>query len=393
MAHVDPARLSLAETLRAYVPDRVDPEEGLGRVLHTGEAMLYPEITDEMLVAAAIDERHLELLRELGFRSVVIVPMRLGDRTLGAMTLVSAESIRTLDQFDQELAEQVAARAAVAIENSRLYSERSAIARTLQQSLLPEQLPRIPGYELASMYVPAIQASMVGGDFYDVWASQHGWTIVIGDITGKGIEAATLTALVRHTLRAAAQFQTSPAQLLAFVDAMLKKRTTLSVCTALCVRLERDTARIAVGGHPLPLLITSAGAHEVGEHGPLLGAFPHARWQDLELRLAVGSTLVAFTDGITDAWGNGQRFGSKRLRDTLTRLADETPAELMDALAGELERFQTGAHTDDTAAIAVRRLDEPLAPAVEQETDGLQRTDTSTTRAWESDGTPTENRD
>ncbi len=381
VAHVDPARLSLAETLRAYVPDRVDPEAGLGRVLTTGETVLYPEITDEMLVAGAIDERHLELLRELGFHSVVIVPMRIGGRTLGAMTLVSAESIRTLDQFDQELAEQVAARAAVAIENSRLYSERSAIARTLQQSLLPEQLPRVPGYELASMYVPAIETSMVGGDFYDVWASRDGWTIVIGDITGKGIEAATLTALVRHTLRASAEFQASPAQLLAFVDATLKKRPILSVCTALCIRLERDTARVAVGGHPLPLLMSAAGIREVGEHGPLLGAFSNARWRDLELRLDVGSTLVAFTDGITDARGDGQRFGSKRLRDTLTRLAEETPAGLMDALAGELERFQTGAHTDDTAAIAVRRLDDALAPAAEQETSAPQRTDTSTTRA------------
>src|SRR4029077_20392573 len=103
----------------------------------------------------------------------------LGDRILGAMTLVSAESIRVLDQFDVELAEQVAARAAVAIENSRLYSERSSIARTLQQSLLPDQLPEIPGYELASIYLPAVETSMVGGDFYDVWAVGDSWMVVI----------------------------------------------------------------------------------------------------------------------------------------------------------------------------------------------------------------------
>ena len=102
-----------------------------------------------MVAAAAVDDRHLELLRAVGFRSLLIVPMRLGERILGAMTLVSAESIRTLDRVDQELAEQVATRAAVAIENSRLYSERSKIARTLQQNLLPEQLPAIPGYDLA----------------------------------------------------------------------------------------------------------------------------------------------------------------------------------------------------------------------------------------------------
>ena len=162
VAHVDRDRLSLAEALRGYIPDRIDPAEGLGRVLHTGEAALYPEITGEMLAQAAVDDRHLELLRAVGFRSVLIVPMRLGERILGAMTLVSAESIRTLDQFDQALAEQVAARAAVAIENSRLYSQRSSIARTLQRSLLPEQLPTIPGYERASIYLPATRGEHGG---------------------------------------------------------------------------------------------------------------------------------------------------------------------------------------------------------------------------------------
>jgi GAF domain-containing protein len=111
-----------------------------------------------MLVRAAVDERHLELLWAVGFRSAAIVPMRLRHTMLGAMTLVSAESRRTLDRFDLELAQQVASRAAVAIENSRLYTERSSIAHTLQQSLLPERLPEIPGYELASIYIPASRA-------------------------------------------------------------------------------------------------------------------------------------------------------------------------------------------------------------------------------------------
>jgi phosphoserine phosphatase RsbU/P len=269
---------------------------------------------------------------------------------------VSAESVRTLDRFDQELAEQVAARAAAAIENSRVYSERSRIARMLQQDLLPEQLPAIPGYDLGSIYLPAVETSMVGGDFYDIWEVQGRWLIVIGDVTGKGIEAAALTALVRHTLRAAAEFQRSPAELLSFVDATLKKRPSLSVCTALCVALEGDTAAIAAGGHPLPLYITGDGVREVGEHGPLLGAFPAARWQDSTLALKVGSTLLAYTDGITDALGAAQeRFGLERLCDTLAQLAERPAAEVIDELARRLEEFQIGMHTDDTAAIAVHR--------------------------------------
>src|SRR5664280_1198985 len=360
VAHVDPARLSLAEALQRYVPDRLDPEQGLGRVLHTGEALLYPEIPDEMLSQAAVDGVHLELLRAVGFRSVLIVPMRLGDRVLGAMTLVSAETARVLDESDLALAQQMAAQAAVAIENSRLYSQRSAIARTLQQSLLPDQLPEIPGYELASIYMPAIETSMVGGDFYDVWPVGDAWMIIIGDVTGKGIEAAALTALVRHTVRTASEFRSSPAELLAFMDATLKKRAVLSVCTALCLRLEGDRAQAQRGGHPLPLHVSADAITELGAHGPLLGAFPDVQWTDHALTLEPGGTLVAYTDGVTDAQGDGRgRFGLGRLRATLDDHSASSAAQLIAGLAGALDEFQTGALTDDTAAIAIRRRPRP----------------------------------
>jgi PAS domain S-box-containing protein len=357
VAHVDPDRLKLAEALRDYMPDRLDPREGLGRVLRTGESELYPEITEEMLAQAAADDRHLELLRTVGFRSALIVPMRLGERILGALTLVSAESVRVLDQTDMKLAEELAARAAVAIENSRLYSERSSIARTLQQSLLPAQLPEMPGYELASIYLPAIETSMVGGDFYDVWPIGEDWMVVIGDVTGKGVAAAALTALVRNTLRTASEFESSPARLLALVDRTLKKRGTLSICTALCMRVADDHLTLSVGGHPLPLQITADGVEPVGRYGPLLGGFPNAHWEDVELSLQAGSTILAYTDGITDALDeHGGRFGVSRLCDTLEALAETPVADLMTVLSQTLEGFQAGAHFDDTAAIALRPL-------------------------------------
>jgi serine phosphatase RsbU (regulator of sigma subunit) len=357
VAHIDPDRLKLAEALRRYVPERLDPEQGLGLVLRTGKSLLYPEISDEMLEEAAVDEHHLELLRAVGFRSVLIVPMRLGERVLGTMTLVSAESVRVLDQLDLELAEQIAARAAVAIENSRLYSERSSIARTLQQSLLPDELPEVSEYEVASLYLPAIQTSMVGGDFYDVWAVGDSWMILIGDVTGKGVDAAALTALVRHTVRTASEFESSPAALLAFVDGTLKKRSILSVCTALCARLDGSRVTFAVGGHPLPLRISSGRAEEVGGHGPLLGAFADVHWDEHSLVLGEGSTLVFYTDGITDARGaTGERFGLGRLSAALERLGARSAASVIGGLTEELARFQAGAHTDDVAAIAIRRL-------------------------------------
>lgn len=363
VAHVDPSRLALAEQLRQYGPERLDPEQGMGRVVRTGEPLLYPEIPDEMLVQAALDDRHLELLRAVGFRSALIVPMRVGSQTLGTLTLVTAETGRVLEQADLELAGMVAARAAVAIENSALYSERSEIAHTLQQSLLPEELPEIPGYELAGVYIPAYAGTEVGGDFYDVWEEADGWLITMGDVAGKGVEAAALTSLVRHTMRATSEFISSPAELLRHVDRTLKRQRARSICTALVLRLQRDRAILAVGGHPLPFAIGSQGITRVGEHGPLLGGFAGAHWRDSVIELEPGTTLVAFTDGVTDAVGtDGSRYGIERLAETLGQCPGQAATKVVEALTHALGSFQVGPNADDTAVLAVRRLSRHQMP-------------------------------
>ncbi|MGB9183738.1 MAG: SpoIIE family protein phosphatase [Solirubrobacteraceae bacterium] len=356
LAHFDSERLKLAKQLRAYEPEKLNPEQGLGLVFRTREPVLYSEIPDELLAQAAVDDRHLELLRAVGMRSVLIVPMSVGKKILGAMTLVSAQSGRLLDQFDLGLAEQLAARAAVAIENSRLYSERSLIAHTLQQSLLPDQLPAVPGYELASVYMPAIEGSEVGGDFYDVWEAGDDWMMVIGDVTGKGVEAAVLTALVRHTMRTASEFRSSPADLLACVDRALKQQPSLSLCTALCLRLRGDQVTFAVGGHPLPLYLSASGVESVGEHGPLLGGFDGVGWHDLSLTLAPESTFITYTDGVTDAVGeDGVRFGLPRLRETVAACERGSAHGVVAQLTRTLRKFQIGSPADDMAALVLHR--------------------------------------
>jgi PAS domain S-box-containing protein len=360
VAHVDPDRLLLAEQLRQYEPEQLQRDRGLGLVFHTGEPLLYPEITDEMLFGVALDDRHLELLRAVGFRSALLVPMRIGTRTLGAMTLVSAESGRVLDHHDLDLASQIAARAAVAIENSRLYSERSRIAYTLQQSLLPDQLPEIPGYELAGLYAPARDGTEVGGDFYDVWPIADGWMITMGDVTGKGAEAAAMTSLARHTMRAVSEFVSSPAELLSHVDRTLKLQRPRGICTAVCIRLHGDAATIAVGGHPLPLRVGSDRVVGAGTHGPLLGGFEGATWQDTTVELEPGATLLVYTDGVTDAVGaDGARYGIQRLLEMLATRSASSAEELVEWLTNELARFQTGPHADDTAVLVLRRLPAP----------------------------------
>jgi serine phosphatase RsbU (regulator of sigma subunit) len=355
IAHSDPAELRTAARLRSYEPEQLNSEQGLGLVLRTGESQLYTDIPDELLVAAALDDEHLRLLREVGMRAVLIVPLRVRERTIGALTMVDAESGRSFDRGDLEFAEQIAARAALAVEGARLYSERSAIARTLQDSLLPEAIPEIPGWEVAALYRPAGQEGEVGGDFYDFWELDGEWLMVIGDVTGKGVGAAAVTSLVRHTARAASEFDPRPAQVLARIDAALRRRPAVSLCTALCLRISPDGATLAVGGHPPPLCIGEGGVSEIGEHGTLLGALARTRWPETRVELRPGETLVAFTDGVTDTVGEGGvRWGTDRLKAALAEARGLSPSEIGARLVTALDEFQVGAQADDTAVVIMR---------------------------------------
>ncbi len=375
IAHVDPAKLRTAELLRGYEPDQLDPDQGVGLVLRTGESLLYTHIPDELLIDAAVDDEHLRLLHEVGMRAVLIVPLISRERTIGALTMVNSESGRSFGAEDVEFAEQIAARAAVAVESARLYSERSAVARTLQNSLLPEAIPEIPGWEVSALYRPAGHESEVGGDFYDFWDVGEDWLMMIGDVTGKGVGAAALTSLVRHTARAASEYDSRPSQILARIDAALRRRPALSLCTALCLRVSRERATLAVGGHPLPLRVGARGVAEVGEHGTLLGALAETSWPETQIALARGETLVAFTDGVTDAIGeHGERWGTERLARTLADSPDSAPVVLRTQLVQALDEFQVGAQADDTAVVIMRLAEGP--------------TDSASVRGFSSVGTP-----
>jgi PAS domain S-box-containing protein len=363
VAHSDPTKLEMATRLRAYESQELNPEQGIGRVRSTGESLLYTEIPDELLVGAAVDEEHLRLLREVGLRAVLIVPMKVRARTIGALTMVSAESGRTFDRDDLDFAEQIAERAALAVENARLYSERSEVARTLQRSLLPEALPEIPGWEIAALYRPAGHGNEVGGDFYDFWEIDGEWLMMIGDVTGKGIGAAALTSLVRHAAWTASDFDRRPAQVLARVDSALKRRPVLSVCTALCLHIRGDRAAIAAGGHPLPIRLGQEGLSQMGSHGTLLGAFEDGTRPETAFRVRPGDTLIAITDGVTDTVGrDGERFGIGRVHDVLAPLHGQDSEAICRRLLSALEDFQLGSQADDTAIVVMRFVGAPGAP-------------------------------
>ena len=262
-----------------------------------------------MLEEAVEDAEQLELVRSIGMRSVVMVPMVAASGTpTGVISFVNAESGRVFTEADLELCAEIGRRAGIAVENARLYTERSTIARTLQRALLPPALPEIPGFALATLYRPAGQENWVGGDFYDAYEVNGGWMVVVGDVAGRGAPAASLTAYSRHVLRTAAQLHDDPLDAVTFLNRQLYERPGAALCTLCCVLLrERGAdaeATVICAGHPLPFAIRRDGTPEqVGAWGTMLGAWTTAEFPRTTTTLAPGELLVLYTDGVTDAIG------------------------------------------------------------------------------------------
>ncbi|MBI4261384.1 MAG: SpoIIE family protein phosphatase [Actinobacteria bacterium] len=360
VAHVDPARETLVRDLHKRYPPDPASSRGPWNVIRTGHSELHPEIPDETLVASARDEDHLEILRELGLTSALVVPLSARGRTLGAMTLAMAESGRRYSEADLAMVEEVARRAGVAVDNARMFRDRSRIARTLQESLLPSRLPDVPGLDVAARYRPAGAGQDIGGDFYDVFPAGDAWGVVVGDVCGKGVDAAVLTSLTRHTIRVAAMRGEGPSGILRTLsDAILDQRSDQRFCTAVyaAVRPEGDGATVSLscGGHPPPAVVRADGRVErVGIPGSLLGLFEDPDVVDVRTRLAPGDALVMFTDGVTDARPPAGTLDEAGLEDLLRRTAGADASGIAQAITTEAIGAHLGEPRDDIAVLVVR---------------------------------------
>ena len=283
----------------------------------------------------------------------MIVPMVASGRVIGVISFVTAESGRRLTQSDLELAEELGRRAGTAVENARLYAERSHIAATLQRGLLPDELPAIEGMRLASLYRPAGEENLVGGDFYDAFPTPSGWMLLVGDVTGRGAEAAALTGQARHTLRTAGTLLGDPDAAFEQLNRALAQRTELTPCTVALLHVAPDatTATIRCAGHPKPLLVRDGEVRAVGSFGPMLGAWSDSHWRADEIDLRSGDVLVLYSDGVTDTVGEHGRFGEERLLAALAGVRDADAA--VAAIDAALNAFQRGAQADDTAVLAL----------------------------------------
>ncbi|HMN98065.1 MAG TPA: SpoIIE family protein phosphatase [Miltoncostaeaceae bacterium] len=362
VAHADPAKVAMAKELNRRFPARPDDPTGVGAVLRTGRPEFIPALTPELIEELVPPDDRRRAVAELGIVAGMTVPLAARGRILGALTLVSAESGRRFTTDDLAFAEDLGARAGLAIDNAMLLDRSREIARTLQDSLLPASLPDVEGLDVAARYVAGGEGVEVGGDFYDLFPVDggRGWAAVLGDVCGKGTEAAALTALARHTLRAESQ-EVSPAEVLGRLNrAILREGTDSRFLTATYAWLRRVNGsmdvRLARGGHPPALLVRADGSVEtLCPAGPLLGIMDDIRFAESGFALGPGDTLVLFSDGVIEARSpDGELFGMDRLTAIAAQAAHGGAEEIAEALESAIARFGAAEASDDRALLVIR---------------------------------------
>jgi serine phosphatase RsbU (regulator of sigma subunit) len=358
VAHVDPAKVQLARELAERYPSAPDSPTGPWHVMRTGRSELI-QVTDEMLVAGSVDEEQLRIARELQLRSAITLPLTARGRVLGVMSWVAAESGRTYSGEDVTFAEDLAKRAAIAIDNSELHSETLAAAPRLQRAVLPQRTPPTPHFETAVHYSPSGRTE-VGGDFYDVVPLEDGRVaFFVGDVMGRGVAAAAAMAQMRAAVRAYLAVEPSPAAVLDRLDRMLQQYGPEQLVTLLCALADpgRGELVVANAGHPPPVVLRRSGEREQLEaaDGPPLGISESPR-QESTLSFNDGDLVLVFTDGLIERRDETIDDGQARLLDALATVQGPDLQSHLDAL---VEAVRDPTRDDDVAALALRRRTPP----------------------------------
>ena len=353
--HVDPTKVQLARDLEERYPADPDAPKGAWNVMRTGRSELIPDITDEMLVAAAVDEEQLRIARDLRLRSALTVPLVARGKVLGVLTWVAAESERVYGPEDLALAEDLGKRAAVAIDNAELHSQTLAAAVRLQHAVLPKSTPQVSGWEIANHYSPSGRTE-VGGDFYDAIPLADGRLILlVGDVMGRGVAAAAAMAQMRAAVRAYAAVDPSPDVVLRNLDQMFAQFPTEQLVTLvyMLVDPQRDRLLVANAGHPAPVLLRRDGSTEQlpAADGTPFATVPR-RGEPVAVPFHPGDTVLAFTDGLIERRDEDIDQGQQRVLDALPTLARSDLPAALDELVGLL---RDPSRDDDVAAVAARR--------------------------------------
>jgi serine phosphatase RsbU (regulator of sigma subunit) len=372
-AHVDPGQVGHLTRLAQRIPRDLAHSGALGEALAEGRPLIRGSAAAGMMGPLFDDARDRAAIDAVGVDGVAIFPLQARGRLLGALGFGNRPG-RSFGAAEIALAEAVAARSGVMLDNTRLFHEQSGVARALQDSLLPGSLPDIPGIELGARYLAAGRGLDVGGDFYDAFQADDNWWIVaVGDVCGHGVEAAATTGLVRHTMRSAAMRGVMPSAVLAHLNEMLMRnsaerdavddeRVPVSprFCTVL-VGAVKPTPRgvdiiLCAGGHPLPLAGRAGRVEPVGQPGTLLGVTDELSLSDTVVHLDPGESLVCYTDGLTDRRAGRRVFGEEGVVKAIYQ-GRRLPADaLADLIVSEAVGFVDDEPVDDMAVLTIRAV-------------------------------------
>lgn len=355
--------------LRERQPIAIDGPHPVAAAIRTGRIQLQDHDAEAKFDSWANEEDEKRVWRERHVSSTLVLPLRARGETLGAISFLITQPSHRFDSICLRTAQRLADRGALALDNARLHEGQSHIASVLQDSLRPRSLPKIAGFDTASRFLAAGAAYEVGGDFYDAFHTGSGvWTIVIGDVCGKGPEAAALTALARYTVRAASEPEVPPSRVLDTLhESISVEQTGLRFCTAALAQLTapsngRGAASVTVslGGHPPPMIVREGGGTErVGEPGTLLGAIANPSLHDRTAELALGDSLVLYTDGMLEQREHREDDDPEGwLEDCLAEIGSRSADEIAERLAKSALKRQGGEQRDDIAIVVLRRTGE-----------------------------------
>ncbi|OBF25942.1 serine/threonine protein phosphatase [Mycobacterium sp. ACS4331] len=328
----------------------------LERVLRTG----HPERIQGCDLSGLVPvDPFVESAHALAPAEVLGVGLTARGATFGALVLVRrADAGFSADEI--AFAQHITARAALALDSARLYQERTHVAAVLQQSLRPPSLPSIPGLRLAACYRPAAEHLDIGGDFYDVVGGDGDWLIALGDVCGKGVEAAALTGQARQSIRTAAHFDRDPAAILGVTNTVLYNPSSTQFVTVLCARLwprpdgTGADVDLATAGHPPPLVLRADGrVEQIAAYGTAAALVAEVQYGATSFHLEPGDTMLMFTDGVDEAWGHAGQYGLERLRAMLPAYAGASPEVVCEAVEQDVMEYLDGHAHDDIALLAV----------------------------------------
>jgi len=357
-----PGAAERLEQIRRESPLEPDGDHPVAQVLRAGEPMIWGDLKEPAVAdSVAQNVEHRALMHDTGYESAAVVGLFARGRKIGAVSFLHAQAGVRYDQEDLEFLNELGERAALALDNARLYQERDAIARNLQRGLRPPRPARVEGLESSVVFEAAGRGIEIGGDLYDVLPTGDGCWVLIGDVAGKGSAAAGVSVALRHVVRGLIREIDEPEEVLVRVNELLLEGTGLNdFATAVLIRLRQDASgrwalAVASAGHPPPVHVREGGADLLGG-GTVLGALNDAKVQRHDAVFEQGDTLVLCTDGWLEAGPTSEHRDPDdfaRLSEYLAPLALE---ELTARLRVDAVSRAGGELGDDIVLLALRRV-------------------------------------